>query len=85
MQEDIPKEKKITKEKFLYSIFLVHKLVTLFQSFQIEKAKKKRKVTSTKARRISKTTRTKRIKVRSHVSWLKILIVVMMMKWFILL
>ena len=38
-------------------------------------------MTSTKARRISKATKTKRKKVRNIVAWLKILIVVKKMKW----
>ena len=85
LQEDIPKEKESTKVKFFEYVFLVKKLVTLEQGVQIEKTKKKRRIESIKERRISKTTRTSRIKARRPISWLNILIVVMMMKWFILL
>jgi hypothetical protein len=84
LQGNIKKVEESTKLKFLCSTFPINKLATLLLGVLKKNTKMKIKVTSTNARRISRTTRITMTKVINIFLRLKILITVKM-KWYILL
>ena len=81
----MPKGKGKYKEKIPLIFFSCEEVVTLLQGVQTKKIKITKNSSSSKARKIPRATKTTKTKVRNLVILLKILIVTMKMKWYILL